>query len=104
MNERYSVTTADRLHEIRPPEDNSHRLATLPRSNGKGGTDELRIGISEYAGHPYIQIRLWTVGTGGHWPSKTGVSVRRSELDSVIDALVQARDMLEGTDAATTTR
>jgi Transcriptional Coactivator p15 (PC4) len=76
-----------------PPAERGQRLATIPR----GRTEELRIALDEFEGRPYVALRLWAQGSdGGFWPVRgKGLSVRVKELDDVIAALGQARDLLD---------
>lgn len=75
-----------------PPQEQGERLATLPRNQN----EELRINLAEYNGRPFIGLRIWAKGSDGNfWPVKgKGLSIRVAEIDEVIDALGQAREIL----------
>ncbi len=73
------------------------RLATVPRNDGK---EELRISLDEYTPDngrtsQYVSIRLWYRGDHGDFlPSRKGVTIRKSEIQSVGVALRQALDAM----------
>jgi hypothetical protein len=72
---------------------NSHngepiKLATFKRSD----TEELRMCLMEYKGHPYVNFSLWRQDDKGDLrpvPEKT-MSIRRREADRCIAGLQQA--------------
>jgi Transcriptional Coactivator p15 (PC4) len=73
------------------PEERGERLATIPR----GPTEELRVSLDEFNGHPFVSVRLWVLGSDGqHWPTKKGLSIRIRELAEVATALMRARDLV----------
>ncbi len=82
------------LPEPRPaPQETGERLATLPRGQG----EELRVSLDEYQGRAYVGLRVWAMGLdGAWWPTKRGCSVRVRELAEVAQALMRARDLVEG--------
>lgn len=54
----------------------------------RAGGWSLRIGMKEYKGHRYVDIRKWYKNTQGHdSPDKAGVTVRLNELETVVEAL-----------------
>jgi hypothetical protein len=69
-------------------------LAALPR---KDGAEELRIAVRSYEGHRYLDLRVWWRGDDGSMrPSAKGVTVRRTEIASVLSALDAGLADLEG--------
>ncbi len=69
-----------------PPVDQGELLARF----GRGRDEEFRVTASEYLGHPYVGLRLWTRGRDGTWwPSKRGCSVRPVEVGGLVDALTR---------------
>ena len=83
-------------HEDLPPVapvDHGYRIATLPRRHG----DEFRVSIAALSTRPSVTLRIWTPdGTGQYWPTRKGVTAKISELDDVIEALRQIRDLVDG--------
>ena len=73
------------------PEERGERLATLSRNEGV----EVRITWDEYQGSPFLGLREWVPGGGGHYPTKKGVTVRISELPALANALADALDRAE---------
>jgi hypothetical protein len=69
----------------KPPVDQGKRLATFPRGKGR----EFRVSLSQYEGHPYVDLRLWEQNRAGDWwPVKgKGTTVRLSELPELVEAL-----------------
>ena len=76
-----------------PPEDTGQRLATIAR----GKDEELRLSLAEFEGKPFISVRVWAQNRdGAFWPvAKKGCSIRIRELDAVIEALSDARRILD---------
>jgi len=70
----------------------------LPR---KRGSEELRVTLAEYEGHPYVSLRVWAPGTDGRpWPVKgKGCSIRIAELADVADALLDAQRIVDAAPA-----
>lgn len=73
----------------------SHSLAILPRGDGAGVEQELRISLDEYQGSPFIRLALWE-RTEGEWAIVRGrfSTIRRGELSSVQAALAKAAAMM----------
>lgn len=83
--------------EPRPaPQETGHRLATIPRGPG----EELRLSLDTFEGRPYVNVRVWAIGSdGAYWPVRgKGVSVRIREIRAVAEALARAYDLTEGGD------
>ena len=55
----------------------------------------MRITWDEYQGSPFLGLREWVPGGGGHYPTKKGVTVRVSELPALANALADALDRAE---------
>jgi hypothetical protein len=56
----------------------------------------MRITLAEYQGKPFISLRVWERGENGQlWPMRgKGCSLRMSEVEDVIDALMRVEDMV----------
>jgi hypothetical protein len=72
------------------------KLATIKRRGG----EELRIRWKAFEADdgrrfPYLDVRLWRSGEGGMWPTRKGVTVRRSELGEVGEAIAQALELAD---------
>lgn len=75
-----------RPRQTSPPEATGKLLATCVRGHKKN--EELRISLDEYRGHAYVSLRVWERGgKGPFWPSKKGVTIRLSEIETVLAAL-----------------
>lgn len=85
-----------------PPEPSGELLVSIAR----GESEQLRVSLDEYEGHPFISIRLWAMDRGGAWwPTKKGVTVRVRELGQVITALGKAAKQTgQGRQPRSTTR
>ena len=69
-------------------------LATIPRT----ATEEIQIGINEYKGKKYLDLRIFYTTDGGNsWlPTKKGVSIYPENLDMLKEAIEQAQRELDG--------
>lgn len=57
----------------------------------KNGREQLRVGLSEFKGHPLVSMWVWFRGSGGNMqPGRSGLSVRVSLLPRLIKALQEA--------------
>ena len=61
----------------------------------KGKDEVIRIGVSEYEGHDFAQIRVWYDKNGDWRPTKKGVTFNDKNIGDVIDALQLAKLKLE---------
>jgi hypothetical protein len=79
-----------------PPVEHGQRLATFPRPGYHDQPDgELRLTLQEYEDKPFLSLRLWTRGEGGHfWPTAKGVSIRLKEVSGPIQALSEIENTL----------
>ncbi len=78
--------------ETGPPADDGVKLATISR----GPHRELRVRWRTYEGHPFLDVREWSLNehTGAWWPTKgKGVTVKARELAQVADAIAAARTL-----------
>ena len=73
------------------PEPSGRPLACFERpGRGRGPDTELRASLSEYLGHPFIDVRIWSKGPDGAWyPTRKGVSVRLKEAEDLAAALLE---------------
>lgn len=71
--------------------ENGPRLATFKRSE----TEEQRINLSSFEGHLYVQLSTWRKDGEGILRALKTQSIRRRELDEVIAALTQAKEMMD---------
>jgi hypothetical protein len=63
----------------------------------------LRWSAEVFEGKPYVNIRMWTLGgDGAEYPTKQGVTIRQTEIDQVIEALIRVRDRMRKTGTVTT--
>jgi Transcriptional Coactivator p15 (PC4) len=65
------------------------RIATIERKGyGDKKPEEMRLSLCEYAGKPYLSLRMWWQTPAGEWaPSKKGISIRLGELQALKAAL-----------------
>ena len=61
----------------------------------KGKDEVVRIGVSEYEGHDFAQVRVWYDKDGDWRPTKKGVTFNIKNIGEVIDALQIAKLKLE---------
>ena len=61
----------------------------------KGKDEVIRIGVSEYEGHDFAQVRVWYDKDGDWRPTKKGVTFNIKNISEVIDALQIAKLKLE---------
>jgi hypothetical protein len=56
----------------------------------------LLVTLDEYNGHRYLGLRVWERARdgSGFFPTKAGITIRRAELASVLEALGRAAGML----------
>jgi hypothetical protein len=63
---------------------------------GKGPKQCIRIGVEEYQGHQYIDVRTYFQNEEGAWvATKKGVTMNADTIDEVIEGLRKASDKLE---------
>jgi len=76
-----------------PPRDTGQWLATFDR----GPTEELRVTLASYNGHPYIVLRVWALGSDGYWrPVRgKGCSIRLREVAGLAEVLARVADHLD---------
>jgi len=76
-----------------PPAETGQRLVCLPR----GEDEQLRITWSEYQGHKFVAVRMWTRDRQNRWwpDSRRGCSFRVKELGLVVKALNEALQLAE---------
>ena len=62
----------------------------------RNATEELQIGINEYKGKKYVDLRIfYTNDEGDSWnPTKKGVTVAPDKIEEVIEALEKAKEEL----------
>lgn len=61
----------------------------------KNSRESVRVGLTEYRGQQYADIRIWFLDQAGELkPSQKGVSIRPENLPDVIHALSDALDRL----------
>lgn len=76
----------------KPPEESGRRLATFERANG---TEQVRLCLASYEGHPFISVRVWARDDRGQWwPTKSGTSIRMGEIGEWVQALVHAEQLV----------
>lgn len=69
-------------------------IQDMPRNNG----DIVRIEFSEFKGQTRFNIRVWYQDEEGQYrPTKKGVSFLPEEMDTLVDAVTQAREAWQAT-------
>ncbi len=59
--------------------------------------ERLRVSIEEYRGSKFIDLRVYFEAEDGEWrPTKKGIALNHECIDSVIQALQEASNKLEG--------
>ena len=66
----------------------------------RGKDEVIRVGVSEYEGHDFAQVRVWYDKDGDWKPTKKGVTFNVKNISEVIDALQLAKLKLEERAAA----
>lgn len=66
-------------------------IATIRKST----RDEIQVGVREYEGNRYGEIRIWYWAEGGEKKPAKGVTFRLEMIDSLLEALCSAEDLLE---------
>lgn len=62
----------------------------------RGEKDKLVVSVREYEGRPYIDCRIYFLGTNGEWlPTKKGITVRTNEMHNFSDAIEKSIVELE---------
>jgi hypothetical protein len=85
-----------------PADDERVELARFPRWNPDDAErNVMRVSLDAWLppgatqSVRYVSLRLWSRGTGGaYFPTKTGVTIRVSEIEATIAALAEAARML----------
>ena len=68
-------------------------IAEMPRAVGT----RMVLQLGEWKGNPFLILRLWNQGFDGKWwPTDKGVTIRRGEIDGLIDGLRSIRDDFVG--------
>jgi hypothetical protein len=60
----------------------------------KGRDEVIRVGVSEYEGHDFAQVRVWYEKDGDWRPTKKGVTFNAKNIDQVIEGLRGAKEKL----------
>lgn len=88
----YNAMMAARDAQPKTEADNSVTLATFDR----GGREHVRVSLKTFEGRQFVDVRRWFIGGDGQWrPMVKGASVRLSELDALIAALVKAQELAQ---------
>lgn len=67
-------------------------IASLPKGSG----EEVRVGLSEFKGKQYIDMRVYFENDDGEWkPTKKGVALDVKYFWKLMEALGEARDTLK---------
>ena len=54
----------------------------------KSASERIRIGIRDYRGRTYVDVRVWYVAEGGEYkPSGKGVTIRPAQVTALIQGL-----------------
>lgn len=58
----------------------------------KNSTEKIRVTISEYKGHEFIDVRVYFEDDNGEWkPTKKGIAISPDKIDEVISLLKKAK-------------
>lgn len=77
----------EEFNEVETAPSGELRLATFDRSFD-GTHEELRVTVSEYQGHKFINLRVFFQSKDGQWlPSKKGLGLKKKEIAGLIEAL-----------------
>ena len=67
--------------------DAYHLIATVP----KNSREELRVALSEFKGHPFVDVRVFAdMGHEDRSPTKAGVTIKLGSIRAMINALEAA--------------
>lgn len=55
----------------------------------KGDKERIQVEVTEYKGHPYIDIRTYERKGDGWYPTTKGITVRHEMVDELIMALAK---------------
>ena len=70
---------------------------TLIHRFRKNAMEEEHVGLTEYRGHPLIDIRSHYEADGGTWkPTRKGIAFSRDALPELAEAVKRLRDAVEG--------
>jgi hypothetical protein len=61
----------------------------------KSDREEIQIGIREFEGKRYAEIRIWYQGEGGAQMPGKGVTFKLNMIDALLEALRSAEELLE---------
>ena len=61
----------------------------------KGRDEVIRVGVAEYEGHDFAQIRVWYEKDGEWRPTKKGVTFNAKNIDQIIEGLQGAKIKLQ---------
>jgi hypothetical protein len=73
------------------PFENGPRIATLTRSD----TEEMRLNLSSFEGHTYLQYATWRKDDSGKWKPVKTQSIRASELDIFEIVIQKVREFIK---------
>jgi len=61
----------------------------------KNTTEKIRVSLSEYKGHKFIDVRVYFEDDTGEWrPTKKGVAISKDNIDPLIDLLKEGKTKL----------
>lgn len=89
IDDLLSVRSIDELPQH--PGENGPRLATFRRSD----TEEMRLNLSSYEGHYYLQYFTCRKGDDGRWNYVKTQSIRLSELDLFAVAIETVKNLFQ---------
>ena len=63
----------------------------------KNSTERIRVTVTEYKGHKFIDCRVYYEDNQGEWrPTKKGISLNLETIDGVAEAIKKAKPHLVG--------
>lgn len=61
----------------------------------KNATEKIRVSISEYKGHKFIDVRVYFEDDSGEWkPTKKGITVSKDNVDKLVELLNEGKKKL----------
>lgn len=81
-----STTTSSRNHSTQP-----ERIVIVE----KDAFEEIRIGVTEFLGKSYCDVRMYSNHAGRRVPTKKGITVPLALLPALIEGLNKAQDAVD---------
>jgi hypothetical protein len=83
---------ADQYPAPTPPAEQGTTLASFDRNRGN---ERLRVSFEVFNNFPFVRLQVWNRnGQGEWWPAARTVTVKRNEIEQVVESLRRAQGML----------